>query len=91
MIDPENTASPVAQVAGSDSPVRADWSTSISSPSSSRASAGTMSPRRNRMTSPGTNSRAGGLIHAPSRMTRALIASLAFRASIALPAWRSSV
>ena len=28
-----------------------------------------------RMTSPGTNSRAGGVIHFPSRFTRALIAS----------------
>jgi hypothetical protein len=49
-----------------------------------------MSPRRKRMTSPGTSSRAGGLIHFPSRFTRALIASLAFRAAMALPAWRSS-
>ena len=43
------------------------------------------------MTSPGTSSRAGGVIHVPSRLTRALIASLAFSASMALPAWRSSV
>ena len=43
-----------------------------------------------RITSPGTNSRAGGLTHFPSRFTRALIASLALRASMALPAWRSS-
>ncbi len=42
------------------------------------------------MTSPGTSSRAGGLIHWPSRNTRALIASSAFRASMALPAWCSS-
>ena len=42
------------------------------------------------MTSPGTSSRAGGVIHLPSRLTRALIASLAFSASMALPAWRSS-
>ena len=55
-----------------------------------RASAGTMSPARTRMTSPGTNSRAGGVIHFPSRLTRALIASLAFKAAMALPAWRSS-
>ena len=30
------------------------------------------------------------MIHLPSRFTRALIASLAFSASMALPAWRSS-
>ena len=42
------------------------------------------------MASPGTSSRAGGVTHFPSRFTLALIASLAFRASIALPAWRSS-
>ncbi len=42
------------------------------------------------MTSPGTSSFAGGVIHFPSRFTRDLTASLAFRASIALPAWRSS-
>jgi hypothetical protein len=90
MIDPENTASPDLRVAGRDSPVRADWSTDISSPSSKRASAGTMSPRRKRMASPGTNSRAGGVTHLPSRFTRALIANLAFSASMALPAWRSS-
>ena len=42
------------------------------------------------MTSPGTSSRAGGVTHAPSRLTRAVIASLAFRASMALPAWCSS-
>ena len=42
------------------------------------------------MTSPGTSSRAAGVIHLPSRFTRALIASSAFRASMALPAWCSS-
>ena len=42
------------------------------------------------MTSPGTSSFAGGVVHFPSRNTRALIASLAFRASMALPAWCSS-
>ena len=42
------------------------------------------------MTSPGTRSLAGGVTHLPSRFTRALIASLAFSASMALPAWRSS-
>ena len=42
------------------------------------------------MTSPGTSSRAGGLTHFPSRWTRALIASLAFSAAMALPAWCSS-
>ena len=42
------------------------------------------------MASPGTSSRAGGLIHFPSRFTRALTASFAFSASMALPAWRSS-
>ena len=42
------------------------------------------------MTSPGTKSRAAGLIHFPSRFTRALIASLALSASMALPASRSS-
>ena len=57
MIDPEYTGSPGEQVAGNDSPVSADWSTSVSSPSSSRASAGTMSTRRSRMMSPGTSSR----------------------------------
>ena len=90
MIEPENTASPAARLAGSDSPVSADWSTETSSPSSRRASAGTMSPNRSRMTSPGTSSRAAGVTHLPSRFTRALIASLAFSASIASPACRSS-
>ena len=90
MIEPENTASPGFLLAGSDSPVNAAWSTETSSPSSSRASAGTMSPRRRRMTSPGTTSLAGGLIHFPSRFTRALIASLALSASMAFPACRSS-
>ena len=42
------------------------------------------------MTSPGTSSRAAGVTHLPSRLTRALIASWALRASIALPAWCSS-
>ena len=42
------------------------------------------------MTSPGTSSRAGGVTHLPSRLTRALIASLAFSAAMALPAWCSS-
>ena len=42
------------------------------------------------MTSPGTSSRAAGVIHFPSRFTRALIASLAFSAAMALPAWCSS-
>jgi hypothetical protein len=86
MIDPENTASPDLRVVGSDSPVSADWSTDTSSPSSSRASAGTISPRRIRITSPGTSSRAGGVTHFPSRFHPALIASCAFSASIALPA-----
>ena len=90
MIDPENTASPGWRVAGNDSPVSADWSTSRGSPSRRRASAGTMSPRRTRMTSPGTSSRAAGVIQVPSRLTRALIARFAFKASMALPAWRSS-
>jgi hypothetical protein len=90
MMDPENTASPALRSAGSDSPVRADWSTWTGSPASSRASAGTMSPRRMRITSPGTSSRAGGVTHLPSRFTRALMASFAFRAAIALPACRSS-
>ena len=34
MIEPENTASPGLRVAGRDSPVKADWSTSTGSPSS---------------------------------------------------------
>ena len=42
------------------------------------------------MTSPGTRSRAAGVIHWPSRFTRALIASLALSAAMALPAWCSS-
>ena len=42
------------------------------------------------MTSPGTSSRAAGVIHLPSRFTLALTASLAFRAAMALPASRSS-
>ena len=42
------------------------------------------------MTSPGTTSRAAGVTHFPSRFTRALIASLALRAAMALPAWCSS-
>jgi hypothetical protein len=37
------------------------------------------------MTSPGTNSRATGVIRFPSRFTQALIAGLAFRAATALP------
>lgn len=42
------------------------------------------------MTSPGTRSLAGGVTHFPSRLTRVLMASLALRASMALPACRSS-
>src|SRR5579862_5358656 len=42
------------------------------------------------MTSPATNSRAGGLTHWLSRFTRVLVASLAFNAAMALPAARSS-
>ena len=49
-----------------------------------------MSPKRSRMTSPGTRSRAGGEIHLPSRLTRALIASFALSSAMALPAWCSS-
>src|SRR5580704_11054460 len=49
-----------------------------------------MSPIRTRMTSPGTNSRAAGVLHLPSRFTLALIASVALSAAIALPAWCSS-
>jgi len=61
-----------------------------SSPSCRRASAGTISPRRKRMTSPGTRSLAAGVIRLPSPFTRALIAGRAFSASMALPAWRSA-
>ena len=49
-----------------------------------------MSPSRRRMTSPGTSSDAFGVAHFPSRFTLALIASLAFKAAMALPAWCSS-
>ena len=49
-----------------------------------------MSPSRTRMTSPGTSSREAGVTHLPSRLTLALIASLAFSAAMALPAWCSS-
>ncbi len=90
MIEPENTASPGFLLTGSGSPVRAAWSTDTSSPSRRRASAGTKSPRRRRITSPGTISLAGGALHVPSRLTRAVMASWAFKASIALPACRSS-
>ena len=41
--------------------------------------------------SPGTSSRDGGVTHFPSRLTRALTASWALRASMALPAECSSV
>ncbi len=43
------------------------------------------------MTSPGTSSRAGELTQVPSRLTLALIASVALSASMAFPAWCSSV
>ena len=49
-----------------------------------------MSPKRRRITSPGTSSLAFGVVHFPSRLARALTASLALRAAIALPAWCSS-
>src|SRR5664280_1055320 len=49
-----------------------------------------MSPRRTRMTSPGTSSRAGGVTHLPSRRTLASTASFALSAAMALPAWCSS-
>ena len=49
-----------------------------------------MSPIRTRITSPGTSSRAGGVTHVPSRITRHLTASWAFSASMAFPAWCSS-
>ena len=83
-------ASPALGVTGKDSPVNADWSISMGSPSSKRASAGTISPRRTRITSPGTSSLAAGVTHLPSRFTFALIANFALRAAIALPAWCSS-
>ena len=89
-MEPENTASPGPASTGSDSPVRADWSTSTGSPSRSRASAGTMLPIRSRTTSPGTTSRDGTVTQVPPRRTSALTASWALRASMALPAWCSS-
>ncbi len=82
--------SPAWRVTGSDSPVSADWSTSIGSPAPSWASAGTISPRRSRIASPGTSSRAGMVRHCPSRLTRASGARRALSAAIALPAWYSS-
>ena len=49
-----------------------------------------MSPRRRRTRSPGTSSRAGTVVHAPSRLTRASSANCALSAAIAFPAWNSS-
>ena len=49
-----------------------------------------MSPCFSWMTSPATSSRTGGVTHFPSRFTRVLVASLAFRVAMALPAERSS-
>ena len=90
-MDPEYTASPGLRSAGSDSPVSADWSTSTGSPSSSRASAGTMSPSLRRMTSPGTSSRATGIDPFSVPLHTGLDRQpLALSAAMALPASRSS-
>jgi len=45
---------------------------------------------RTRIKSLGTSSRAGIVVHAPSRLTRACNASFALSAAIAFPAWYSS-
>ena len=77
---------PTLHSTGSDSPVNADWSTCAGSPDKNRTSAGTISPRRNRIRSPGTISRAGICVQVFSRFTRAWSANFALRAAIAFPA-----
>lgn len=83
---PEYSTSPRLRVTGSDSPVSADWSTWSDTFSSNRASAGTTSPSRTRITSPGTSSRTATVAHALSRSTRVVVASRRFNAAIALAA-----
>ncbi|RAK28680.1 hypothetical protein B0I29_11917 [Actinoplanes lutulentus] len=71
--------------AGTDSPVNADRSTVIA-PSMMRASALTRSPSAMIRTSPGTSSRAGISVRAPSRITRTVAGRNAARASTACSA-----
>lgn len=67
-------------LAGTDSPVKADSSTSKTVALRMRPSAGTLSPSSSRTMSPGTNSLAGTLITAPSRRTCAMGAVNSFNA-----------
>mmetsp|Transcript_14065 Transcript_14065/g.37027 ORF Transcript_14065/g.37027 Transcript_14065/m.37027 type:complete len:250 (-) Transcript_14065:52-801(-) len=57
---------------GSDSPVRAAWSTESSSPSIHMPSAGTTLPPRTRMMSPGTIRNTSSMLKVPSRLTGSL-------------------
>ena len=68
---------------GTDSPVSAASSICRLTASTSRASAGTRSPARRRITSPGTSSRAGISISSPSRSTVAVGAAISRSASMA--------
>lgn len=73
----------VSLVAGIDSPVRIDSSHSSSAVASSRTSAGTMSPSRRSMTSPGTSDVTGTASVRPLRMASARCEIWECRASAA--------
>ena len=73
---------PTLRGQGSDSPVRWDSST-VTPPSTMRASANTRSPSRTTTRSPGTRSSVGSSRSAPSRMTRATGATAARSAASA--------
>jgi len=76
-------------VAGRDSPVMADWSTSTTPPSTTQ-SAGTADPDARSTRSPGTTSAASMFCHRPSRFTVASGFRLALRAATASPALTTS-
>ena len=68
------------------SPVRADSATRSAIDSSTRASAGSVSPSSSRRTSPGTSSAVGTIRCSPSRSTRAVGADMAASAATACSA-----
>ena len=71
------------------SPVNADSATSSVAASSSRPSAGTMSPASIATTSPGTSCSAGSSTSSPSRRTRALMNIIFWSAATAAAAFPS--
>mmetsp|Transcript_23918 Transcript_23918/g.61085 ORF Transcript_23918/g.61085 Transcript_23918/m.61085 type:complete len:248 (+) Transcript_23918:2148-2891(+) len=76
---------------GSDSPVRAAWSTASSSPSTHLASAGTTLPPRRKTMSPGTISTTLSGVNLPSRLTGSLRTMPSLRAEMEACALTSSM